>query len=132
MPTTVTGADKVAAALKPVSVGSQRLRVPVSPPLGFMFKHGAFLRKLGASEASDEDVEGYYGEIVDFLEHYNPSTKFSEAKLQAECSLADLLSFYNRWWGAAQDDDEPDEGEARPPQRRGTSGASRTARKSRS
>lgn len=132
MGTTVTGTDRVAAALKPVTVGTQRLRVPTSPPLGFMFKHGAFLRKLQASEAADEDVEGYYGEIVDFLAHYNPGAKFNADRLLADCSLADLLSFYNRWWGAQQDDDEPDEGEARPPRRRGTSGASKTTRRSRS
>lgn len=134
MATTVTGTDKVAAALKLVTVGTQRLRVPQSPPLGFMFKHGAFIRKLADSAMTDEDVESYYAEIVDFLSHYNPAKKFSEQQLLAECSLADLISFYNSWWGAGSgdDDDEREAGEARPPRRRGTTGQSKPRSRSRS
>jgi hypothetical protein len=131
MGTQITETGRVAAAKRPVTVGSQRLRIPASPPLGFMFKHGAFVRKIEAEQATDVEVETYYGEVIELLRRYNP--KFSEELLLDECSLSDLLGFYVTWWGPGSGDaDDEEEQEERPPQRRGTTGRTSTRTKSRS
>jgi hypothetical protein len=128
MGTEITETEVVASPLKRITVGSQRLRVPRSPTIRFMFMHRGFLKKFADETITDDDIEDYYDEVLAFLRRYNDPV--DEAKLQDECQLSDLLGFYARWFGG-QDEDE-DAGDERPPQRRGTTGAKKTATRSRS
>lgn len=127
MGTEITESEAVIGELKRVSVGGQKLRVPISPTLRFMFAHRKAVAKIADGGFTDDDVDDYFDALLTFLRRYNP--KFDEDKILDEVQLTDLFGFYQRWFGS----DREDEGDERPPrQRRGTTGPKRTTSRSRS
>lgn len=125
MPTEITETEIVSTPLQRVTVGSQKLRIPRSPTLKFMFGHGSFIAKLNTGEVVDDDIQDYYDLLTGFLRRYNET--LDEDRLQEECELATLVGFYVRWFGD-QGDGEPDEGDERPPRPRRSGTATKSGR----
>lgn len=132
MGTEITETEHVAGHLRRVSLGGVKVRVPLTPTLSYMFWMRGFLKRFNEQELTDDDLVDCYEQTVTFLKRYNPT--LDEQAIQDNCELADLIGFYSRAF-SGQDEEDADEGEARPPRskpRGGASSSRRTAPKSRS
>lgn len=128
MGTEITDTEAVTAPLKRITLGPMKFRVPASPTLDYMFWMREFVQKFNAQELVDDDIVDCYDRTVDFLEQFNP--KVDQARLKRVATLADLVSFYSRCYGADSELEDDDAGPPRVRAPRGTSGAKRTAKQS--
>jgi hypothetical protein len=123
--TQITETEVVAGSLRKVKLGDQSFRVPASPTIKYMFWMRRFLGKFADGSIDDDDIVECYDQTVDFLRRYNKDV--DDEKLQESCELEDLITFYNRCFGA-----EPDEDDGRPPRRTRGGGSTKAAAQSRS
>lgn len=108
MATEITETERVAGSLRRVSLGGQKFRVPATPTIRYMFWMRGFLAKFGKDEITDDDIVECYEQTLTFLRRYNDQVD-SDA-LEESCELEDLITFYNRCFGAepeSEDDERP-------------------------
>lgn len=133
--TEITETDVAAPKLRRVTLGTgQKFRVPSSPTISYMF----FMRRFLAAfpkDIDDDDIADCYEQTIRFLRRYNDDV--DEDRLQESCELLDLITFYNRCYGAEPED--ADQAPKRPPRPRAAGSRSssgsrkpRTASRSRS
>jgi len=127
MGTEITDTEHAAPTMKRADLGGLKFRVPPSPTLAYMFWMRGFISKFGDGSLVDDDIADCYEQTVEFLEQFN--SKVDRATLEKQATLADLITFYTRCYGA---DSELEDEESKPTVRRGTGGNRRTSRQSRS